>query len=257
MAADYSKILQHPNSEEIVSKLMTGVDPKDICDWLKLKYDLPEQSHLKLSPSLLKSFYSDGSIDMYNTLKKDLAIVKNSTSNLANKNQSDSLKNNKTYKQKLEELASVELDAVSSLKNLVQIAQVRLEQMFDIVQSNPQNTKPDYVLLKYIEAIGNLIEKYHKAQMPSETTINNTVINNTLNVQYMEDNLAYIQEAIRETCEELDPDIAFLFMDKLSSKMKMLKEPKPEEVVPVHKMLQQTNNLKANANFIETSFEEP
>ena len=38
MSVDYSKLTDHPDFEDIVSKLTSGVKPKDVRDWLKLKY---------------------------------------------------------------------------------------------------------------------------------------------------------------------------------------------------------------------------
>ena len=38
MTVDFSKVLDHPDQDEIISKLMAGVTPKDINEWLKLKY---------------------------------------------------------------------------------------------------------------------------------------------------------------------------------------------------------------------------
>ncbi len=56
---------------------MTGVDAKDVSEWLKIKYDINrEQSHLKLPMALLRAFYNDGSLEMYKSIKKDVAIVK-------------------------------------------------------------------------------------------------------------------------------------------------------------------------------------
>lgn len=251
MPADYSKILDHPNCDEIVSKLMTGVDPKDISDWLKIKYDKPEQSHLKIPMALMKSFYNDGSIEMYRSIKKDIAIVKSQTGALDNKSISDSLKNNKTYKQKIEELAGSEIDILRSIENLLKTALTRTEQIYDLTQQNPSNTRPDNILLRYYETISNMLEKFYKMQHSNDAlTVNNTIINNNLNVQYIDDNIAQIQAAIRETCEELDPDIAFLFMEKLSQKMSNLKEIKPEPIQPIHKRLEQVNKLTTASDII-------
>jgi len=32
------KILEHPDKDEIISKLVIGITPKDIHDWLSAKY---------------------------------------------------------------------------------------------------------------------------------------------------------------------------------------------------------------------------
>ena len=43
-APDYSIILNHPLNQEIISKLITGTDPKEINQWLKLKYPNKEDA---------------------------------------------------------------------------------------------------------------------------------------------------------------------------------------------------------------------
>ena len=53
MSADFSKILLHPDKDEIISKIMTGVSHKNIADGLKLQYPDKEQGHLRISAALL------------------------------------------------------------------------------------------------------------------------------------------------------------------------------------------------------------
>ena len=53
------------------------------------------------------------------------------------------------------------------------------------------------------------------------------IVQHNVTVQMVENQTAIFQEAIRETMAEVDPEIAFLFMEKLSLKMKNLQEPSP------------------------------
>lgn len=54
MAADYSKIINHPDKQWIITKFSSGESAKSIASYLKAKYELPEEKHLVLSENLLK-----------------------------------------------------------------------------------------------------------------------------------------------------------------------------------------------------------
>ena len=74
--ADFSTILNHPDHEEILSKLFTGTLPKQVSQWLKQKYTKPEQKHLHITIKLLKDFVNSDYTDYYNKVSKDIATVK-------------------------------------------------------------------------------------------------------------------------------------------------------------------------------------
>jgi hypothetical protein len=234
-APDFSKLLDHPDNEAIVSKLVTGEPVKDVAEWLKIKYDRPEQSHLRLPTTLLKQFL-DSNLDLYSTMRVDLDQVKSGT---INRKVAASLKNNKTYQERLAEVAGNEIDIKNTLQNIVNIIQVRVEQVFDKMQQNPENMKPDYVLIKWFEVLLNSTEKLDKI-------VNNrpdTIIQHNINVQTMEQHTAVVQDAIRETLAEMDPDAAFSFIEKINQKMAGLKAPEQQAVLSQEKRLQEAQLL--------------
>ena len=75
MVADFSKILSHPDKDEIISKLVTGIKPRDVSDWLKLKYSDKEQGHLRISSKILQDFV-ENNLDLYNVIQNDISGVK-------------------------------------------------------------------------------------------------------------------------------------------------------------------------------------
>jgi len=227
MTADFSKILEHPDCDEIISKLTHGVQPKDISDWLKIKYSQKEQTHLRLSPKLLKDFL-EGHLDLYKEIQQDIIAAK--TGQKIQKKVAASLKNNKTYQERIQEVAEEigkkEIDIYQYMGELVVIGKARIEQYFDKMQSNPENTKPDYGLIKWIEVFGGLCERYDKM-------VNNRpdqVIQHNVTVQVMDQYVALLQDTVREVLAEIDPDAAFLFMERFSQKMKDFSL--PEELRP-------------------------
>lgn len=240
MVADFSKLLSHPDKDEIISKLITGIKPKDVADWLKLKYPEKEQRHLQLSSKMLKDFV-DNNLDLYNTLQNDIAGTKNGQT--PPKEISESLQNNKTYKERLNELADNEIDIKRIMVETVFIIKQRIEQVFDKVQENPQNMKPDHALIKWFEVLLNAAEKFQKIVNEAP----DLVVQHNHSVQMVEQHTAFLQDAIRETMAEVDPKMAFLFMEKMNDKMNSLQEPQPQTVSPEKRLAEaQVINTKVN-----------
>ncbi len=130
MPADYSKIINHPDSEEIVGKLVSGIRPKDVSEWLKVKYSGKDDNHLRLSSALLKEFI-DNNLNLYETLKQDIQGVK---SGGIDKKVSAALKNNKTYQERMIEAANTEVDIKQMFKSVYVMLNARVEQYFDKMQ---------------------------------------------------------------------------------------------------------------------------
>lgn len=241
---DFSTILNHPDVDDIVSKLMGGNDPKSVCEWLKLKYPDKNQAHLRLSLKILKDFSTSGYENFYKQVEKDMLAVKNGDK--IEKQLATSLLNNKTYQERLNEAVDVKLDLAKSFQALDILLRSRIEQVFDKIQQNPEivNGKTDYVLIKYFEQLLALLEKYdkHVNNRPDQ------VIQHNHAVMYFDQITAITQECIRETLAEIDQEASMLFMDKMAEKMASLKLPaemtnsrssNPRELLAEVKVLQE------------------
>lgn len=221
---DFSSILNHPDHDEIISKLLTGTNPKDVGQWLKLKYNEKSQAHLRVSIKLLQDFSKSQYMNYYDQFKQDLAIEKNTDK--IDKRIADSLYNNKTYKERINELAEKEINIRERFLSLDLIIRDRIEQVFDKIQEDPGSFKGDYIFIKYVEQYLSLIEKYNR-------DINNApdqIIQHNHTVQYVDQNLAAIQDGIRNALLELDPELTALVMEKISDAMSKVKP--PTELLP-------------------------
>jgi hypothetical protein len=236
MVADFSKILEHPDYEEVISKLTNGIKPKDISDWLKLKYPNKDQNHLRLNSSLLGEFL-EGHLDLYNQIKGDIIAAKNEQK--IEKKIAASLKNTKSYEDRVMEVANEikkgEIDINSYLGEMVVIARARIQQVFDKIQENPQNTKPDYALIKWLEALKGIVESYSKIVMQAP----DQVVQHNVTVQIMDSYVAAMQDAIRETLAEIDPETTSLFMEKITKKLEAIKPPPEHVEIPQEKRLKE------------------
>lgn len=215
---DFSLILSHPLNEEIISKLLSGISSKDVHQWLQLKYPDDNQSHLIISNTILNEFSQSQYIDLYSQFKKDLNTVSKSK-----KDKSASLVGTKTYKETLEQIASKELNILETFSNLIKIANLRLEQVYDKVQENPSSTKNDRNLVNWFEKVINSLEKFEKLRLQAIDPISQ----HNITIQAVEQHIAVFQDAIRETFKEIDPGAASIFWEKLNIKLKETRIEKP------------------------------
>ncbi|TXG77352.1 hypothetical protein E6Q11_02935 [Candidatus Dojkabacteria bacterium] len=222
---DFSLLTDHPDYEEIVSKIATGTDPKVIAHWLKVKYSEKDQKHLQLSLKLIQEFV-DKHADLDTHLKRDVLAVKTGDTSLSDYKIAASLMNNKTYMERLQQLADTKVDIKKMITELVLICRERMMQVFDKIQENPTNTKGDYVLLKYFETLFIATEKFDKIVNEAPDQVIQVNIQN----QMAEQIVSVFQEAIRETLTHIDPESALLFIEIFAEKFNALKLPK--QVVP-------------------------
>lgn len=217
---DFSSILSHPLKEEILAKLLGGTPPKDISNWLRLKYSGKDESHLKLSTKVLQEFAKSQYADYYKQFSEDLTATKNGESDKIDKKISASLLNNKTYQERLNELADTEINMKKMMLGTIMMIQDRSIQIFDKIQENPGSIgKAEYALIKWVEQLFTGLEKYDKIvnQSPDQ------IIQHNYTVQYVDQTNALIQEAIREVICEFDPDLANRFMDRLAEKLEAIR----------------------------------
>ncbi len=230
MAADYSKIINHPDKQWIITKFSSGESAKSIASYLKAKYELPEEKHLVLSEKLIKDF-----ADNYSKHNQYInKVFGDQVENKLEQKIADSLMDNKVWKQRIEEAAGQELDIKKKVHNILHILEARAEQIFDLIQSNPESTKADYIFTKYMEILGNNLEK-------ADRIVNgkpDVRIEHTYTVQMVEQQSASIQEAIRRVLERMDPEFSNLFMDLMAEEMAKTKGELPK------------------ANVVKSSFEE-
>lgn len=217
---DFSGILSHPDKDEIISKLLTGSDPKDVSQWLKLKYAEKNQTHLRLSIKILQDFSKSQYMNFYDQFKSDLVAEKSDNSKL-DKKMADSLYNNKTYRERINEVADKEINIRERFLSLDLMIRDRIEQVFDKIQEDPGGFKGDYIFIKYVEQYLSLIEKYNR-------DVNNApdqIIQHNHTVQYVDQNLAAMQEGIRDALLELDPELTALVMEKITERLSKIKAP--------------------------------
>ncbi len=245
----FKKILEHPDKDEIISKLVIGISEKDINEWLKSKYTNVSESKFVISDKMIKSF-KDTYLDIYNFIQEDITKSKQALVNSTEDKLELSVKNNSAYKSKMLELANKEIDVRQIVANLCMAIETRLAQVFDEIQEDPRNinTRVDRLLIDYADTLGNILEKYYKfTEGPTNQTVNHNVT-----LQVVDQHISVFHDVIKEILSQMDLETSLYFMEVFSRKMEKLKSPDRDNVLNTDmklaeaKLLNETINKRIN-----------
>lgn len=214
------QILDHPNKDEILSKLVINTSCADIHEWLDAKYGALGKKDLVISASGLSKFkdeYLEYTVRIRDDLTKMQTKLRDPDTevNLA-------LADNKEYEKKLVKHLDKEIDIKKAMIDVFEIANERLAQINATVQQNPSSFKGDRYIIDYFDKIGSFLERYHKLVLAApETTVQHNI---TLNV--VDKHAIAIQNAIKKILTMFDAETALKFVDILTTELSGLKETK-------------------------------
>ncbi len=242
------KILEHPDKDEIIAKSIIGVSAKDIYEFLKAKYTNVSEAKFVIAEKSLQSF-QDNYLDVYNLIQEDIAKSKMAVATNTEEELQLSVRENTTYKSKMLELASKEIDVRKIIANLCVAIETRLAQVFDEVQSDPRNinTRVDRLLIEYTDTLGNILEKYYKfTEAPT-----NQVVQHNVTLQVVDQHISVFHDVIRDVLSQMDLQTSLYFMEVFHQKMEKLKAPDKEVLntdmkLAEAKLLNETINKKLN-----------
>lgn len=242
------KILEHPDKDEIISKLIIGISSKDIYDWLKAKYTNVSEAKFVIAEKSIKAF-QENYLDIYNLIQQDISKSKGALSTSTEEQLSLSVQNNATYKSKMLELAGKEIDVRKIISNLCVAIETRLAQVFDQIQEDPSNinTRVDRLLLEYADTLGNILEKYYKfTESPADQ-----IIQHNVTLQVVDQHISVFHDVIKEVLSKMDLDTSLYFMEVFNQKMEKLKSPEKDVLntdmkLAEAKLLNETINMKIN-----------
>lgn len=242
------KILEHPDKDEIISKLIIGISPKDVHDWLKAKYTNVSESKFVIAEKSIKSF-QENYLDIYNLIQEDIAKSKQAINSSTEDQLELAVQNNNTYKSKMLELADKEIDVRKIISNLCIAIETRLAQVFDEIQEDPRNinTRVDRLLIEYADTLGNILEKYYKfTELPA-----NQIVQHNVTLQVVDQHISVFHDVIKEVLSQMDLETSLYFMEVFNQKMEKLKAPDKENIntdmkLAEAKLLNETINKRIN-----------
>lgn len=231
------KLLHHPDFQEIVSKLCNDISPKDIADGLNLRYQEVNDKKFQLSERMIKSFRDDY-LDFYTTVRQDLISLQ-APSTPASATLLQTLNNNIDYKEALTKYANTELDIKERIAKLCSVIEVRTEQMFNIIQEDPENYRADRVMIEWLLLLKDTL---HELREASETSPDAISIQNNISIQVLDTHMDAVFGIIREILTKLDYDTSLLFIDMWQEAMGGLKA-KTVEPQTVEQRLEAVNAI--------------
>jgi hypothetical protein len=246
----YKKILCHCDKDEIISKLIIGISPSDIHDWLASKYSGVNESQFVLSEKILKSF-QDNYLDFYQEIQQDISNTKNVLATSNNIDDIDlAIKNNPTYKDTILQLSSKELDAEIMMGRMALAVETRIGQLYDLIQENPRdvNTRTERLWVELVETAGGLLDKYYKWK----ETNSMQVIQHNVTLQVVDQHISVFHDVIKEVLAQMDLETSLYFLEVFNTKMAPLKMPEinapptTEMKLAEAKLLNETINQKIN-----------
>jgi hypothetical protein len=238
------KILNHPDREEIIQKLVSGISPNKIQDWLNDKYSREEDRHLRITVKAISDFrvrYLNLTRDAVRLLKKErqkkelgLPHNANAGSFLERTGETkdehelrvkETLLQSPTYREKLKNINEAALDGPRLIKELVTLIQSRIEKYFNEVASGQQTLKEDKVLIEMISLMKDLVKEAKKIE--DDYNIQPDAGHVQLNVVH--EQVGLIRDTVKDLLNEFDSNLALEFMDRLNRKLTTLKYESPKE----------------------------
>ena len=213
-----SKILNHPDKEEIISKLLDGSSVKEIESWLKKKH--PRTRRLHVSYMTLQKFRAENL-----NLKGDvLDDIKNRRTDVIRESAEAEAKmiiaNSTSYKQKIEEIATSNLDVTKRLLEMDALINSRIEYYFNLLQQGG-SIKEDKIFIEYINTMKSIMQDWKKyiegfADKKVEHNININVVNEYAQV---------LKGCVIEVLKDLDPELTFKFINLLDNRLRQIEYP--------------------------------
>ena len=210
-----SKIINHPDKERIIEKLLSGESVKEIETWLEKKY--PRSKRLHVSYMTLQKFRSDNL-----NIKGDvLEDIKNKKNEIDKKNIELETKmivqSSNAYKQKIDEIASSELDVTRRLLEMDRLVNSRIEHYFNLLETGG-SIKEDKIFLEYVNTMKSLMQDWKKYI----EGFADKKIEHNINVNIVNEHARILKETILEILREMDPKLIPTFVEKVNYKMRQL-----------------------------------
>lgn len=223
----HKKILNHPDREKIIERLLAGESLKDIELWIQKKY--PRSKRLHISYMSLQRFRSHH-LNLKGQVLEDIKTKKLEEDKKNSELEAQLIiKTSSAYQQKINEIASNELDVTRRLLELDKLISARIESYFNLVQGGNLNSKSDEVLLQYINTMRALLGDWKKyiegfADKKVEHNVNINIINEQTKI---------LKESVLDVLREMDPRLIPIFVDKVDYKMKSLTGDVKKDIIDV------------------------
>lgn len=219
--APQSKVLTHPDKEEIISQLVNGTPVRDVAEFLRMKYAGRENAHLRVSFSTIQNFKTHY-LDLDGQVARD---IREKSSHVIEARRLEEGKEivaeSSAYKRKINEIVDSKLDVQKEIYKVFVLLESRIEHFYNLLSNYEfPNAREERVFQGYIDQLIKLVEHYKKyVEGYSES------VDHNININIMNDQMFALREAVRKSLEDAAPELAIKFMDNLNKNMKAMEYP--------------------------------
>jgi len=211
------KVLNHPDKEDIISKLLEGDSVKSVEAWLKTKY--PRTRRLHVSYMTLQKFRGEN-LNLKGNLLDD---VKNRRTEIDKKALEAETKmvinSSSAYQRKIDEIAGAELDVSRRLLEMDKLIGSRIEYYYNLLESGATTTiRDDKVFIEYINTMKTLMQDWKKYI----EGVADKRIDHNVNINVVNEQARVLKEAVLSVLQEIDPSLVTVFVTRLDNKLNML-----------------------------------
>lgn len=231
-----SKILKHPDHEEIIRRLTDGESVRKVVAWMKEKY--PDNKSLRLTNPTVQAFRKEY-LKLDGKVLQDIQEQRLVTQRTVKEQQRQSkLESTNAYQEKINSIADSHLDVANKILRLDAIIEDRMEYWFNAIGNGEATPgQADKEMRQYIDRQMQLLQQYKKFV---EGMADHTV-EHTINIKIFNDQIVIFRDIIRDILSELNPDKAIKFMDmvnkRLSGASYQVERPAPVDIEIINDML--------------------
>lgn len=209
-----SKVLNHPDREEIIRRLTEGESVRKIVAWLAEKY--PNAKHLRLTNPTVQSFRKEN-LKLEGKVLQDIQEKRVVVQRVVKEQQIQAaLESTNAYQDKINEIADSHLDVAKRILQLDAIIGNRMEYWFNAISkgdATPQQA--DKEMRQYMDRQILLLQQYKKFV---EGIADHTV-EHTINIKIFNDQIVIFRDIIRDILSDLEPEKAIRFMDMVNRRL--------------------------------------
>jgi hypothetical protein len=210
------KVLNHPDKEDIIKKLLEGDSVKSVEAWLKKKY--PRTKRLHVSYMTLQKFRGDNlnlKGDVLDDIKNKRIEVDKKALEAETKMVIDS---SSAYQQKINEIAGTELDVTRRLLEMDKLIGSRIEYYFNLLEKGSTSHRDDKVFIEYINTMKSLMQDWKKYI----EGVADKRIDHNININVVNEQAKMLKEAVLSVLQEINPELVTVFVTRLDHKIKTL-----------------------------------
>lgn len=216
-----SKVLNHPDKEEIVKKLLNGESVKEVAAWLKRKHSKKKRLHV--SYMTLQTFrkdhlHLDG--EVLEDIKEARRVQLSEAKDIEIK---EKLSSSSAYQDKLNQIVSDKLDSNRKLLEMISLVSSRMEVYFNALQNSP-NLKADKMFIELLNTQRGLVQDWKRyVEGAADKRIEHNVNINVINEQ-----VTVLKNIVFEVLQELEPALVPLFIEKINSRLSQIQYGSPQ-----------------------------